>query len=360
MDKCLPFGASISCSHFQKFSNAVAYIVCHRTGKEVINYLDDYLSAALLKLICNGQVDGFLQVCTTIRFPVALEKTFWGITRLVLLGMLLDTVAQTVSIPCDKVIKGKKLIQEIMCKRKITVKQLQKICGFLNFLCRCVVPGHAFVQRLYSFTTTKNSGNMKAHHHLRINQEMHDDLAMWSVFLEHPTTFTRPFMDFSKYWHADKIDFYSDASGRIGLGAVCQNDWMYGLWPQKFLNQQNPSIQYLELSVLTAAVWYWAHRFCNRCVIIFCDNQSMVGMINTYSSSCQNCMFLIRKLVLHCMTQNVRIFAKYIRSADNKFADFLSRGKLKEFRELSCGKYAESPMDIPSDIWPVEKIWIQQ
>ena len=27
VDKCLPFGASISCSHFQRFSNAVKHIV---------------------------------------------------------------------------------------------------------------------------------------------------------------------------------------------------------------------------------------------------------------------------------------------------------------------------------------------
>ena len=240
VDKCLPFGASISCSHFQKFSNAVAHIVCHRTGKEVINYLDDYLFAALLKLLCNGQVDEFLQVCSTIKFPVALEKNFWVTTRLMFLGMLLDTVAQTVSIPCDKVIKGKELIQEIMCKWKIMVKQLQRICGFLNFLCRCVVPGRAFVRRLYSFTATKNSSKLKGHHHLRVNQEMCDDLAMWSIFLQHPSAFARPFMDFSKYWHADEIDFYSDASGWIGMGAVCQNDWMYGFWPQKFVNQEEP------------------------------------------------------------------------------------------------------------------------
>ena len=32
-DKCLPFGASISCSHFQRFSNCVAFMVCKCTGK---------------------------------------------------------------------------------------------------------------------------------------------------------------------------------------------------------------------------------------------------------------------------------------------------------------------------------------
>ena len=41
VDKCLPFGAAISCSHFQRFSNAVAHLVKLRTGKPLVNYLDD-------------------------------------------------------------------------------------------------------------------------------------------------------------------------------------------------------------------------------------------------------------------------------------------------------------------------------
>ena len=42
VDKCLPFGASISCSHFQRFSNAVKHIVQWRTKKDLVNYLDDF------------------------------------------------------------------------------------------------------------------------------------------------------------------------------------------------------------------------------------------------------------------------------------------------------------------------------
>ena len=53
VDKCLPFGASISCSHFQRFSNAVKHLVVHRTNKSLVNYLDDYLFAALMAQACN-------------------------------------------------------------------------------------------------------------------------------------------------------------------------------------------------------------------------------------------------------------------------------------------------------------------
>ena len=46
VDKCLPFGTSISCSHFQRFSNAVKHIVQFKTKKDLVNYMDDFLFAA--------------------------------------------------------------------------------------------------------------------------------------------------------------------------------------------------------------------------------------------------------------------------------------------------------------------------
>ena len=77
VDKCLPFGSSISCAIFQDISDAKAWIVEFRTKKANVNYLDDYLFAAALKAACDWQINEFLKVCASINFPVAMEKTFW-------------------------------------------------------------------------------------------------------------------------------------------------------------------------------------------------------------------------------------------------------------------------------------------
>ena len=79
-DKCLPFGASISCAIFQAVSDALAYIIQIRTGNENINYLDDFLFLLLIKNLCNAQLREFLHVCEYVNFPVALEKTEWAST----------------------------------------------------------------------------------------------------------------------------------------------------------------------------------------------------------------------------------------------------------------------------------------
>ena len=91
VDKCLPFGSSISCAIFQAVSDVVAYMAKVRSKKPNINYLDDFLFAAALKRLCDDQVSIFLHVYKEINFPVALEKTFWGTTVLTFLGLLLDS-----------------------------------------------------------------------------------------------------------------------------------------------------------------------------------------------------------------------------------------------------------------------------
>ena len=118
VNKCLPFGAVISCSHFQRFSNAIAHVVSWRMKKPLINYLDDFLFAALFQMLCNAQVKEFLLVCQSINFPVSKEKTFWGTSILTFLGMLINTIKQTISIPVDKVKKGLNLIEKLLDKRK--------------------------------------------------------------------------------------------------------------------------------------------------------------------------------------------------------------------------------------------------
>ena len=359
VDKCLPFGASISCSHFQRFSNAVKHLVQWRTNQNIVNYLDDFFFAALMALLCNNQVNMFLEICDTIKFPVSLEKTFWASTCMTFLGLLIDTVRQCVSIPVEKIQRAFELISDVLDKKskKVTQNQLQKICGFLNFLGKCIIPGRAFTRRLYAHTSNTN---LKPHHHIRISSEMRGDLTMWVTFLQHPTVYCRPFLDFSRLLIADEIDMFSDASGKIGLGAICGSSWLHQEWPQEFIRDIKPSIEYLELYGVVAGVLNWIHRFRNKRVVLFCDNKSVVDMINMTSTSCKNCMVLIRILVLKGMIENVRIFARHIEGKNNVLSDHLSRNRIYSFHKECLDQdrvMDKHPTQVPEAIWPISKIW---
>ena len=362
VDKCMPFGASISCANFQKFSDALSHIVKTKTGKENVNYLDDFFFVALLRYICNNQVRVFLDICKMINFPVSLEKTFWGTTRIIFLGLLIDTVKQIVCLPLDKVERALNLVNYVLNKRprKIKLGILQELCGFLNFICKAIVPGRAFTRRLYAY------GNhlTKKHHHLPVSREMRLDLETWLVFLQTPLIYNRPFLDLSNEVWAIDIDLATDASGNphLGMGGTYRDRWFIQQWNHKFILKHKPSINYLELYAVTVAVFMWISEFQNQRVTLFCDNMSVVHMINSNTSSCKNCMVLIRLIVLESMTHNVRVTAKHLEGKSNIYPDLLSRLKYDQFWRTARAngkRFRGKTMQIPELLWPMQTLWIE-
>ena len=357
VDKALPFGSSVSCSLFQRFATSISHIVrvkCH--GKENINYLDDYLFAEFVKSQCDAQIKVFLLVCKEINFPVSMEKTFWGTTVLVFLGLLLDTERQIVAILTEKVTRAIDLVTNILNSKKTTVHQLQKLCGFLNFLCRCIVPGRAFTRRIYTYY----SPLMKPHHHVNVNRKIKEDLRMWIKFLSNPTIYCRPFIDFSMVLEAEQLDWYTDASGVVGVGGICQGNWFQMKWEKSFLRDYHPSIEFQELFGVAILVVLWLHKYENRRICLYCDNESVCFMLNKSSSDCMKCMALIRIITLKALQHNVRVFAQHLRTDQNYLADSLSRYQMNKFwekveeDELLVNYY---PDDIPEVLLPPEKFY---
>ena len=365
VDKCMPFGASISCSHFQEFSNAISHIVSYMTKKDNINYLDDFFFADLVKLLCNRQINTFLEVCDKVKFPVSMEKTFWATTKLSFLGLLLDTVQQLICIPIEKIQKAKNMIDMALSKKnsKITLHQLQQITGFLNFLTKAVVPGRAFTRRLYCIEENAIKKDMKKHHHIKLTKEMKMDLELWTTFLNHPSIYARSFMDLNVQITSEDVDFYTDASANpnLGCGGICGRNWFILQWNESFVKKYKPSINYLELYALTMGISLWIHKFQNKRISIFCDNMSVVQMVNNNSSKCKNCMVLIRIIVLKALTFNVKINVKHVAGKINIFADWLSRLEYKKFRQHSrkiSRIFDNKPMIISQELWPIDKIWL--
>ena len=163
IDKCTPFGSRISCSHFQRWSNAIEDIFRYRSKKKANNYLDDFLFAALQELLCNGLVDKFLWVCKEINFPVTLEKAFRASQIINFLGMLLSTKTQTISIPGDKKNNAIKTLTSVFTAKKIMVLKMQQLAGLLNFIGHGIYIGRAYTRRFYSKIAGKG---LKQYHHI--------------------------------------------------------------------------------------------------------------------------------------------------------------------------------------------------
>ena len=124
------------------------------------------------------------------------------------------------------------------------------------------------------------------------------------------------------------------------------------------MSTKQPSIAYLELYALTTGILIWSELLKNCRIVVNCDNQSVVDMVNSTSSNCKNCMYLIRLLALSGLVNNRRVFAKHVRTGNNGLADSLSRLDFDRFYCLAGDGIDPEPESLPEVIWPLSKIWL--
>ena len=366
-DKALPFGSSVSCSHFTRFSNALRHIVEKTTSKQyqMSNYLDDFLFLSDSEEECNRMVRTFLNICDEIGFPVSLEKTEWASKTLVFLGILLDGEYHRLCIPLDKVERTTNMLQLMISKKKATVKQLERLSGHLNFLHKAIVPGRVFTRRMYAKFTgqailDKNrERKLKHFHHIRLDREFKSDCSMWLNFLSDQSVVNRPFMDLSKSVISQELNFYTDSSGseRLGFGIIFMNRWSFGKWEPGFIKRYNPSIQFLELFALCVGIFIFQENLSNTRITVFCDNKSVVGMVNTTVSGCGFCMGLLRMLTINNMKYNRRVFCEHVEGIKNEQADNLSRLNFTDFFRKAPENVHPYPEKLPTELWPLSDLW---
>ena len=277
------------------------------------------------------------------------------------MGILLNGRTKSLSIPEDKITKAYNLVAKFSQKCKATVRDVQQLAGTLNFLNRAIVPGRVFMCRMYA--KFANLGKkVKKYHHVRIDAEFRNDCKVWMTFLQHPTAFARPMIDFEQNtFTAIELDFYTDASLNefFGFGCVFGIRWTFGKWEKDFIKINIPSICYLELYALCVGVLTWSHLIQNKRVVIFCDNQATVNIVINLGSKCKNCMQLLRILTLDNLINNRRVFAKYVNTKLNSRADLLSRMKFETFFKIAGKQVNPEPSPLPERIWPLSKIWIR-
>ena len=284
------------------------------------------------------------------------------------MGILLNGRTFTLSIPEDKRVRAINSLNNLVVKKKATVKELQQLTGFLNFLHKTIFTGRAFTRRMYAKfkniidPPTGERRVLKPYHHVKLDAEFKTDCRVWIHFLEADSIMNvaRPYVDLNDECELTQLEFFSDASlnCEFGFGARFNRQWTYGQWPEGFVKKYNPSIELLELFGLTVAVFIWAPQLANLRAVVFCDNEAVVHMINNSTTSCPLCIRLIRGIVLRGLLYNFRIFARHVRSQDNEITDSLSRLNFKKFNRLKKQlKLRAVPEPIPECLWPITQLW---
>ena len=124
---------------------------------------------------CQQNVDSMLQLCQRINAPIKPKKVVPPTTKLIFLGIVIDTTTMTTSIDDDhkaSILEKLQLIRSSK-KRTCTKRQLLSLIGKLSFVCKVVPAGCILLCRLIDLSMTVQH----PHHHLPITLEAKYDLA---------------------------------------------------------------------------------------------------------------------------------------------------------------------------------------
>ncbi|VDH91303.1 Hypothetical predicted protein [Mytilus galloprovincialis] len=311
VDKALAMGCSLSCKLFNTFANFLQWVVERQSGLNSIDhYLDDFIfMGAENTNDCLVLMDTFTNVCNELGVPIAENKTMGPTTVLPFLGFLIDTKLMMILIPPEKLEKLKVLLEPLLFKKKMTLKELESVTGLLSFCSKAIPSSRAFIRRFYDLMGYAR----KPFHKIRLNIEVKSDIAMLLKFLEN---FNGQCFFPEQIWTSNEIlQLFTDSSGNpnLGCGAFFQGSWVQFRWLETWKDLQiMRNMSFLELVPVVLAMYLWAENLKNKKILFNIDNLALVSIVNKRSSKDKQIMKLIRPFVLLTMMNNIQFKAVHI------------------------------------------------
>ena len=118
-----------------------------QAGICIIDYIDDYIGIGVMS-VAQHSFDHLLTLMERLGLSVYQSKLVPTSTKVVCLGVLIDTVTGTISIPSDKLRQTNDTVREWLEKCSCTKRQLQSILGLLLYVHKCVKPAGVFLNRM--------------------------------------------------------------------------------------------------------------------------------------------------------------------------------------------------------------------
>jgi len=89
-------------------------------------------------------MDTFSSVCFELGAPIADDKSKGPVTSLVFLGLEIDTIEMVIKIPHEKLIRLKSLLEPLLWKRRIKIKEFESIVGLMAFCSKALTSSRAY------------------------------------------------------------------------------------------------------------------------------------------------------------------------------------------------------------------------
>ena len=312
-ERRLPFGAKTSCGIFNSLTQAVRHIVESQGRARIVAYLDDFLIIGRTYQECQEGMNNLIKVLRELGFGINYNKVVCPTHNLTFLGVQIDTVDYSLSLPEDKLQSLTTEASFVLSSRNVSKRELQSIVGKLNWASQCIYSGRAHLRRIINRINSLNA----PHHKTRITAEIREDLIWW---IQNVRAFNghTPISDPRVTTHV-----CVDACG-AGAGGYAAGDWFHLRWAD-WPETQLLHINYKEVLALAPAVDLWGPTWRGCRVLVYSDNQAAVGILNRGTAKDPFVMGVLRDIFWKSVFYDFRIHAIYYPGRHNVVADAASR-----------------------------------
>ena len=316
-DLTLCMGAASSAFFCQMATNAITFINAE-DGYDNVNYLDD-LGGAEVPEKADEAFDNLGNILQNINIFESKEKATPPCTRCVFLGIQFDSNSMALSITGDRLAEIQELLRKWMSKKSATLKEMQSLLGKLNFAASTIRAGRIFVSRLINAMVNFNNEETT-----EMPTYIQKDIQWWITYM---ASFDGVSLIPDYSWKKPGATFTTDAC-LTACGGWDKENFYHKEFPAWLVQRKDVHINELETMAIIIALKLWGKKVQNSNILLHCDNQPTVDIINTGKARNKFAQQCLREICFITAKLNTVIKVVFTPGVNNSTADKFSRKHL--------------------------------
>ena len=265
IDTRLPFGARMSPGIFHELTQAVKHIMACKGYTGIVVYLDDFLVVEKTKEACIESLNTLIKLLRDLGFSISWDKVYGPTNKLTFLGIELDSTKMEMRLPEEKVAKFCSLIVDFCGRKRVSLRQCEKLAGKISWAVQVVRSGRVYLRRLFEAMSV-----LKAKHHkLKLSEELRQDILWWKFVLQN-------YNGVRVLQPEGPVNRAYVQTSPEGAGMQSRADWYYVNWRSDTCLAERGWVD-KEVAIVAITVLNWAPKWRDSTVVICSKHKAAVN-----------------------------------------------------------------------------------
>lgn len=350
VDTALGMGARKSPAHFNRITQAIKRSMVRRNF-HCHAYLDDFLVHDVSREKCALAIKTLITLLRSLGLYIAWPKISGVTQKLVYLGIEIDTLGNQLSLDPDKIKTTMDKLNASTIRKRVSRKQVEKLCGSLIWACNVIPCGKVYVNCHFQALRSLKAPN----HKMLVPASLQSEWTWWISTLAASYTHRRQIWPAARSALPCMTDSCSSGGGMfLPSFGLCS----YVNWILDRPEIASCHINVKELAIVEESVALLAPLLPGRHLQFLSDNSSTVHWINRWTSRSPTAVSMLKHIAALATKWNLTVSAVHIPGCKNEIADAISRlhrpGEFLRLNALMCSFYGgRTLLNLPCHMSPL-------